>query len=93
MVNTKDYYAIYNVLDATFRANNFSTVENLKQYMKNNLYEINSLEITDFDDETYSYYVFYCTITNMQNNKESKNFTFIINQSEGTEFTMSFSIQ
>lgn len=91
MVNTKDYNAIYNVLNTTFRANNFATVDQLKSYLKNNMYDFNVIEIENYDDETYEYYVFNCKITNMQNNNESKNMTIIINQTEGTEFTMSFS--
>lgn len=93
MINTKDYNAIYNVLDKTFRTNNFKTEENLKQYINNNLYDLNSLEIEDYDDETYEYYIFNCKITNMKNINESKNMTIIINQKEGTDFTMSFSFE
>lgn len=93
MVNTKDYNAIYNILDATFRSNNFKNIDTLKQYIKNNLYEINSLEIEDYDDETYEYYVFKCKIINLQNNNESKNMIIIINQSEELDFTMSFSFE
>lgn len=93
MMNTKDYNALYNVLDSTFRNNNFKNIDTLKQYIKNNLYDLNSLEIEDYDDETYEYYVFNCKITNMRNTNESKNMLIIINQSEGTEFTISFSFE
>ena len=91
MVNTKDYDSIYNVLDNTFKNNNFGNIENLKKYLKTNMYNINDIEILDLDDETYEYYVFSCKITNKRNEKETKNMTIIINQGEGTDFTMSFS--
>lgn len=93
MVNTKDYNAIYNVLDNTFRNNNFSNIEKLKTYLKTNMYDINGIEIEDFDDETYEYYVFSCKITNKRNENETKNMTIIINQGEETDFTMSFSFE
>lgn len=91
MVNTKDYNAIYNVLNSTFRNNNFSNIEELKTYLKTNMYDINSIEIEDCDNETYEYYVCSCKIKNKRNEKETKNMTIIINQGEGTDFTMSFS--
>lgn len=93
MVNTKDYNAIYNVLDTTFRTNNFSTADKFKSYLKSNMYDCNTIEIKDYDDKTYEYYVFSCKIINMKNTNESKNMTIIINQTEGTEFTMSFSFE
>ena len=91
MVNTKDYNAIYNVLDATFRKNNFKTQENLKQFIEENMYDMNSIEIKDVDNETYEYYIFKCQITNLNNEDESKDMIIIINQGEETNFTMSFS--
>lgn len=93
MVNTKDYSAIYNVLDITFRTNNFKEQSNLEEFIKNNMYSLNSIEIDSFDDETYEYYIFECKISNMENINQSKKMTIIINQSEGTDFTMSFSFE
>lgn len=91
MVNTKDYNSIYNLLDNTFRDNNFNNVEKLKEYLKTNMYDVSSIEIEDYDDETYEYYIFNCEIKNQKNQNESKKMTIIINQGEGTDFTMSFS--
>ena len=92
MVNTKDYNSIYQVLDSTFKSNNFTNIEKLKEYLKINMYEINNIEINDYDNDTYEYCIFYCKITNKKNKTESKDMTIIINQNEGTEFTMSFSV-
>lgn len=89
MVNTKDYNAIYSVLNNTFKSNNFSNVEQLKTYLKTNMYDINDIEIEDND--TSEYYIFNCIITNKRNESETKNMTIIIDQGEGTDFTMSFS--
>lgn len=91
MLNTKDYDSAYNCLDNTFRNNNFRDPNSFMEYMKDNLYDLNLLQIESYDDETYDYYVFNCKITNRRNLNESKNITIIINQEEGTNFTMSFS--
>lgn len=91
MVNTKDYNAIYNVLNTSFKNNNFKNVSELKKYIKNNFYDMNSIEIEDYDKDTYEYYVFNCKITNLRDSDEAKKMTIIINQTDGTDFEMSFS--
>lgn len=92
-VNTKDYTAIYNSLDDTFKKNNFKTQDSFKKYIQKNMYDLNTMEIVNTDDKTYEYYVFNCKITNSRNSSESKNMTIIINQGEGTNYTMSFSFE
>ena len=93
MVNTKDYSPLYSVLNETFRVNNFKGIDSLKKYIQTNMYELNSMEISDFDDETYEYYVFKCKLINLKNKNESKNMTFIINQGENFDFSISFSFE
>lgn len=90
MVNTKDYNAIYDVLDNTFKENNFNNVEELKKYINNNFYDTNIAELEEYVDSD-KYHVFKCTIKNSRNKEEIKNLDVIIDQSEGTDFTMSFS--
>jgi len=91
MVNTKDYNAIYNVLDNTFRSNNFNNQLELEQFIKNNMYSLNRIEINDYNNETYEYYVFEVILQNMKNTEERKKMTVILNQTESTDFTISFS--
>lgn len=91
MVNTKDYSAIYKALDNTFRSNNFTTQTELEKYITDNMYVLNKIEIEDFDNESYDYYVFEIKLINMKDENQSKNMTVIINQEDGTNFTMSFS--
>lgn len=93
MVNTKDYNAIYNTLDTTFRENNFKTIDDLKLYIKNNMYNLNDIKIIDSDTEKYKYYVYNYKIINSENEQQSKEMTIIINQTEGAEYTMSFSFK
>lgn len=91
-LNTKDYNAIYNSLNSTFKNNNYKDLNSLKKYIKNNFYNLNSIEVKESDIETYEYCVLKCKLTNMDNTKENKDITVIINIKEGTDFDMSFSI-
>ena len=91
MINTKDYKSIYDVLDATFKDNNFKNIEALKSYINDNMYNNNSIEIVDYDDEKYEYYVFKCKLINQSNKDSVKYMNVIINQTDGSDFTMSFS--
>jgi len=90
MVNMQDYNAIYNSLDNTFKNNNFKNVNDLQSFIQKNMYNISSVEIDDIEDNNKGVYGFSCIITNMNNTEETKTMTVIINQSEGTDFTMSF---
>lgn len=91
MLNNKDYSAIYNVLDSTFKNNNFSNVNNLQDYLKNHIYDLNYINIMDKNKEENGYYVFNCELQNIRNNSETRNMVIVINSTEGTNFTMSFS--
>ena len=93
MVNTKDYGAIYNVLDNLFKSNNFKTQSELNKFIKSNMYDLNAIQIDDADNESYEYYVFSCRIINRKDDSQIKKMTVVINQSEGTDFTMSFSFE
>lgn len=89
MVNTKDFNAIYNHLDATFKQNNFRNVDELENNIKNNMYLINSVEINESNNSQY--YVFKCKLINQENKDNVKDMTVVINQTDGRNFTMSFS--
>ena len=93
MVNTKNYSAIYNHLNAKFKNNNFNNINNLEKYIKNRFYELNDIEIQNYDDKNYKYIVFECKLINQIDNNQSKNLSVIIKLKEGTDFEMSFSIQ
>ncbi len=91
MLNNKDYLAIYNILDNTFKGNNYSNVDKLREVLNNNVYRTNGVNITDFDLDDSNYYVFKCELENKENSNEKKNMTIIIGLGEETNFTMSFS--
>ena len=91
-INMKDYKSIYDKLDSTFRNNNFKTVDSLKEYIKNNFYDINSIDVKDiYEEENYN--VFKCEITNLRNNDETKQFTVVVSIKEGMDYAMSFSFE
>ncbi len=91
-INMKDYKSIYDKLDSTFRNNNFKTVDSLKEYIKNNFYDINSIDVKDiYEEENYN--VFKCEITNLRNNDETKQLTVVVSIKEGMDYAMSFSFE
>lgn len=91
MLNSKDYSAIYNVLDNTFKNNNFTNIGNLKNYFTDNAFELNNIIINDESESEEGYYIFDCKLQNISNTEETKNMVIVINLTEETNFTMSFS--
>ena len=92
MINHKDYNAVYNVLNSTFRDNNFKTINNLKKYIQNNFYQINDIEIKNGTDKD-NFYTFTCKLINQENSKDSKNINIIISKTDNTNFEISFSFE
>lgn len=94
MINTKDYKHAYALLDDTFKNNNFATLEDFKQYVKNNFfsYNLNAAEIEI--KEEGNYYIYETTLKeNASSAAEEKKFTVIMKLEEGTDFVMSFNIE
>lgn len=89
-LNTKDYKAIYNKLDSTFRNNNFSTLSSLEKFIKENFYDINSIKVKEYNEKD-GYSIFECEISNFNKKEETKLMTVIMNIQENMNFTMSFS--
>ena len=92
MLNTKDYNAIYNKLNETFRKNNFSTVSKLEEYLKKNTYEINSIKVENKNQQN-DYYVCECTLVDQTNTEQTKKMTIMIKLLDNNNFSMSFSIK
>lgn len=95
MINTKDYKHAYELLDETFKKNNFSTIEQFKEYVKNNFFAYNlniSSEISI--KEEGNYYIYETTIrSNSGSAAETRKLTVIMKLKEETDFVMSFSIE
>lgn len=92
MVNTRDYNAIYNVLDSTFKANNFSDVSSLKEYIKNNFYNYNYIELDTYEEKE-GYNVYKYKLKNMENEEESKRLEIAIKLGPDMNFTISFNVK
>lgn len=92
-INNKDYSYVYKKLDNTFKQNNYQTEEIFENFIKNNLFEKNSIEKdTDVSNEG-EIYIYEIKVKNLNNENEYKNMTVIMKLNEGTDFTMSFNIK
>ena len=92
MLNLKDYNAIYSKLNEKFKDNNFKTVSELKKYLDEKIYNINTIEIQEITQKD-DYYVCNGVIKNQQNQNEQKNIVIAIKLIGSNEFELSFSIK
>lgn len=92
MVNLKDYNAIYSKLNEKFKDNNFKTVSDLKKYLDEKIYNINTIEIQEITQKD-DYYVCNGVIRNQQNQNEQKSIVIAIKLIGSNEFELSFSIK
>lgn len=92
MINTKDYSHAYEVLSDGFKSNYFPTEEDFKNYVKENFYNYNILQINNSTNEG-TVYIFRSTVTNGENAEtENKEKTFNVSLEEGTDFKISFNV-
>lgn len=88
MIKNKDYYNAYDILDETFRNNNFNGVENFKEYIEQN-YSDNftySFEKIEKYNEIYTQIV----TLNIDNQEKQKN--FVVKLLDNRQFILSFEI-
>lgn len=84
-IKNEDYQYVYNKLDNTFRNNNFSNVEKLKNYIENNLTDLSNIEYLEFSQEG-SIYIYKTKVG-------EKSLNVIMQLGNGTDFTMSFNVE
>ena len=89
MLNNRDYTSAYNVLDETFRNNNFGTVDNFENYMRQNYGEHYDVDFGDFSNEGDTY-IQTLTLTTISGSGKNKEITIIMRLNENYGFTMSF---
>ena len=92
MINTKDYQHAYEKLDNTFRANNFGTIENFIEYIKNNFYDNNILTVDGVEQKNDVYILNVTLSSNTSSIAEEMKKSFVIKLGENTDFTMSFNV-
>ena len=92
MLNNRDYKAAYEILDETYRNNNFGSQENFEKQMREVLPSKYEIEYGEFSSEgsTYIQSITFKDIVN--ENVESINMTVIMKLLEETEFVMSYNM-
>lgn len=91
-INDGDYNYVYNKLDNTFKQNNFPTLESFSNYIKQNLYENNSIGYSKYQTSG-DLHIYEISITDKDNEANptvTKN--FIMQLKDGTDFVMSFNV-
>lgn len=89
MLNNKDYNSSYNVLDESFRNNNFKNIEIFKQYINQNYSEQYKIESSNIEQQG-EIYLNKITLKNVKTNQIDKQITIIMKLKEGSDFVMSF---
>ena len=93
MINTRDYTNAYNVLDETFRNNNWGSEEEFEQYMRELLPLHYDVEYTTYSSEN-STYVQTINLTDITGGTdETITLNIIMQLKDNYEFVMSFSVQ
>lgn len=93
MINSKDYQAVYSKLDETFKNNNFSTLNDFKNYIKQNLFEYNSVSYDSWSNEGEIYIYQIIISDKTANSRETKNMEIIMKLNSDMDFIMSFNIK
>ena len=95
MINTKDYSHAYELLDETFRNNNFDTLDKFKEYVNTNFfnYNLNTTSNVDISNEGSTYIYETKIRSGVGSAAETKNLTVIMQLKEGTDFVISFSLE
>lgn len=93
MINSKDYRAIYNLLDETYKANNFATLDSFIQYINTAFYNVNYYTISNISEQGSYYLITVTCKENASASADTKENRMIISIGEGTNFTMSFALE
>lgn len=93
MINSKDYRAIYNLLDETYRTNNFATLDTFIQYINTAFYNANYYTISNVSEQGSYYLITVTCKENASASADTKENRMIISIGEGTNFTMSFALE
>lgn len=93
MINAKDYVHAYEKLAEGFKENNFQTVEQFKDYVRNNWHNVNKYTINSYRNEG-NVYIFDVSLKNIKELREDSTIskTFNVLLGEGTDFTLSFNV-
>lgn len=91
MLNNRDYTSAYNVLDETFRNNNFGTEENFENTIRQTLPLHYKTEYSDYTEENGTHVVTIILSDITGETEETKQLSIIMQLKEDRNFVMSFS--
>lgn len=91
-INQQDYVYVYEKLDETFKTNNFPTLQEFENYIKENFFVQNTATASNPESQgnIYMYEINISDATGENTNTITK--TFVMQLQEGTDFVMSFSV-
>ncbi len=94
MINMQDYTSAYEVLDATFKQNYFSTQQQFEEYMKGKFFRYNNVVYNSYVEPVTNLYSFNLTVSDKAEEKqETIDFNVIMQLLDGTDFVMSFEVE
>lgn len=94
MINMNDYNALYSHMNSTFKQNNYNSVDDYKNYIKNKYYSINSFEYVSYK-KSENNYIINVKVKNASSDKEDAYFNvmYIVKlNNDLTDFEFSFSV-
>lgn len=93
MINTKDYTHAYEKLADGFKNNYFQSVDQFKEYVRNNWHNVNKYTINSYKNEG-NVYIFDVSLNSIRELREDTtiNKTFNVLLGEETDFTISFNV-
>lgn len=94
MINMQDYTSAYEVLDATFKQNYFSTQQQFEEYIRGKFFRYNNVTYNSYTEPVTNLYSFSLTISDKAEEKqETIDFNVIMQLLDGTDFVMSFEVE
>ena len=90
MINTYDYINLYNILDESYKNENFSEINSFISYITSELYNSNIYEIKNVKVQGDNYIAEITVYENNENDSNTNNIKIIIQLLDGTNFKILF---
>lgn len=91
MLNMQDYESAYNVLDNSFKQNNFKTQAEFENYMKQHTFKYNEVTYNQYNNKISSLHTYDIQLTDLsKQSQEVYNITITVKLLEDTKFSLSF---
>ena len=90
MINTYDYINLYNILDESYKNENFSEINSFISYITSELYNSNIYEIKNVKVQGDNYIAEITLYENNENDSNTNNMKIIIQLLDGTNFKILF---